>query len=342
MKNSNVAIVILNWNGQKFIEQFLPSVIQHSGDARVIIADNASTDRSIEFLKDQFPSVEIIQNESNGGFAKGYNDALKKVNSEFYLLLNSDVEVTENWLDELLLPMVDPKVAGCQPKVLSYHKKTHFEHAGASGGFIDKNYFPFCRGRMLTEAEEDFGQYNNSRDVFWTTGACMIIRSSLYHEVSGFDEDFFAHMEEIDLCWRLKRRGFKFKVAPKSVVYHVGGGTLPYSSPRKTFLNFRNNLFMITKNHQGLLLPKILMRLFIDGVAAMLFLLKGKFKQFGAIFKAHMAFYGKLRMFISKRKKEKTPKEIADLSGYFKGSILWNFYFKGIKKSSILNQRLFK
>lgn len=334
------AIVILNWNGKSFLETFLPTVISSSKGARVIVADNASTDDSVAFLNANFPTVEVIQNSSNGGFAKGYNDALKHVDAEFYVLLNSDIETTDNWLEPLLDCFSDERVAGCQPKVKSYQSKGDFEHAGAAGGCLDINYFPFCRGRILSTVEDDHAQYNGQQEIFWATGACMAIRSKCFHEAGGFDEDFFAHMEEIDLCWRLKRNNYRFLVAPKSVVYHVGGGTLPYNSPRKTFLNFRNSLFMLTKNHQGLLFPKLFWRMMIDGLAALSFLAKGEFKQFGAVFNAHMAFYGKLNTFLKKRKALKSTSTTFNSTGMFRGNLLWNYYVKGVKKYSDLNQRL--
>lgn len=339
---NETAIVILNWNGKDFLEQFLPSVIRTANGAQLIVADNASTDDSVAFLQKHFPEVRIIQNSSNGGFAKGYNEALKHVNAEYYVLLNSDIEPGENWLQPLLDVMKDESVAGCQPKVLSFHQKTHFEHAGASGGFIDNNYFPFCRGRILTSVEEDTGQYNSQQEVFWATGACLVIRAKCFHEVGGFDEDFFAHMEEIDLCWRLKRKNYRFIIEPKSVVYHVGGGTLPYNSPRKTFLNFRNSLFMLTKNHEGLLFPKLFWRMAIDALAAASFLAKGEFKQFGAVFKSHMAFYGKLGSFLKKRKALKKSSTTFNKTGLFKGNLLWNYYVKRVKNYSDLNKRLMK
>lgn len=337
---NRTAIVILNWNGKTFLEQFLPSVISHSKGARIIVADNASTDQSCEFLRTNFPNVELIQNTSNGGFAKGYNEALQLVDSEFYVLLNSDILLTENWLEPLLNVFQDEQVAGCQPKVLSYHDPKRFEHAGASGGFLDHNYFPFCRGRILTSVEEDHGQYNNQQEVFWSTGACLAIRAELFHKVGGFDEDFFAHMEEIDLCWRLKRMNYRFLIEPKSVVYHVGGGTLPYNSPRKAYLNFRNSLFMLTKNHQGILVPKLFWRMMIDGVAAISFLAKGEFRHFGAVFKAHISFYAQLRTFLKKRKAVKAMSTSFNSTGMFRGNILWNYYVKGVKKYSDLNKRL--
>ena len=324
------------------MEQFLPTVVSYAKGARVIVADNASTDDSCEFLRTNFPEVELIENASNGGFAKGYNEALQKVDAKYYVLLNSDIELTENWLEPLLEVLKDETVAGCQPKVLAYNEKSSFEHAGASGGFIDVNYFPFCRGRILTSVEKDEGQYNSRQEIFWSTGACLAIRADLFHKAGGFDEDFFAHMEEIDLCWRLKRMNYRFMVEPKSVVYHVGGGTLPYNSPRKTFLNFRNSLFMLTKNHQGLLFPKLFWRMVIDGVAALSFLAKGEVKHFAAVFKSHMSFYGKLGAFLKKRKELKKTSTTFNRVGMFRGNLLWNYYVKGVKHYSDLNKRLFE
>jgi GT2 family glycosyltransferase len=341
LEASEVAVVILNWNGKKYLEEFLPSVINHTPGARVIVADNASSDDSIPFLQTKFPSIEIIQNEHNGGFAKGYNEALKKVDSKYYVLLNSDIEVTENWLSPLMETMKDEKVAGCQPKVRSYHKKDYLEHAGAAGGFIDINYFPFCRGRIFETVEKDEQQYDYPLEVFWATGACLMIRSKSFHTAGGFDEDFFAHMEEIDLCWRIKLSGQKFMVAPSSTVFHVGGGTLPYSSPRKTYLNFRNSLFMIIKNHKGWLAPKLFWRLCIDGVGGFRFLMKGEFNQLSAVLKAHMSVYRNLNKFLRKRRVIQKDTENANLTGLFTGNILWNFYIKGVKHFTDLNQRLF-
>ena len=339
---NDVAVVILNWNGKSFLEQFLPNVIECSRGARIIVADNASTDNSIAFLKDNFSEVEIIQNASNGGFAKGYNDALKQVDTKYYLLLNSDIEVTPNWIEPLLKCMEDPTVSGVQPKVRSFHQKENFEHAGASGGFMDSNYFPFCRGRLFNEVEEDASQYDETTEIFWATGAALLIRSEVYHQHEGFDEDFFAHMEEIDLCWRIKRHGGRFMVVPESVVYHVGGGTLSYTSPRKVYLNFRNNLMMIVKNHEGLLLPKLYWRMSLDGLAAVRFLIGGEFKNFGAVFRSHMYLYANLRTLLKKRSVLKKTAKDFNQKGWYKGSIIWAFYGKKIRKFSDLNQRLFK
>lgn len=339
---NDVAVVILNWNGRSFLEQFLAKVIECSEGARIIVADNDSTDDSIPYLKEHFPSVEIIQNESNGGFAKGYNDALKKVDAKYYLLLNSDIEVTPNWITPLLDCMKYPSISGCQPKVRSFHKKELFEHAGASGGYMDTNYFPFCRGRIFNEVEEDQRQYDEPTEIFWATGAAMMIRSEVYHKHAGFDADFFAHMEEIDLCWRVKRHGGRFMVVPASTVYHVGGGTLSYDSPRKVYLNFRNNLMMLIKNHEGLLFPKLFWRMALDGVAAMRFLVGGQFKNFGAVFRSHMYQYTHLRTLLRKRSALKKTATTFNQKGWYKGNIIWAFYGKKVRRFSDLNQRLFK
>lgn len=336
-----VSIVILNWNGRKYLQQFLPSVIAHSGNARIILADNASTDDSVEYVKVHYPLIEIIVNESNGGFAKGYNDALKRIDSELYLLLNSDIEVTENWLEPLVEVMSDKSIAGCQPKILSHSQKDKFEHAGASGGFLDVHYYPFCRGRIFDSVESDIGQYDSVTEVFWASGAALMIRSDVFHKLGGFDESFFAHMEEIDLCWRAKKLGYTFYVAPKSVVYHVGGGTLSYFSPRKTYLNFRNSLYMIVKNHEGWLFPKLIIRMKIDGIAGIRFLTKGELKNFMAVIKAHFSMYANLSTLLHKRKQLKNTATKSTKIGSYTGSILWAYYFKGVKEFSKLNQRLF-
>lgn len=337
-----IAIVILNWNGKGFLEQFLPSVVNYSENARIILADNASNDDSITFVKENYPSIEIIINNENKGFAGGYNEALKHVDSKYYLLLNSDIEVSENWLNPLLESMNDPMVAGCQPKILSYQNKTMFEHAGASGGYLDKDYFPFCRGRIFDRFENDEGQYDGQTEVFWATGAALLIRSEVFHNAGGFDETFFAHMEEIDLCWRIKKLGYKFLVCPKSTIYHVGGGTLPYLSPRKTYLNFRNSLFMIVKNHEGMLFPKLFWRMSLDGIAGVRFFLRFEWKHLGAVFNAHMAMYKRLPSLLSQRKILRSTEHKFNPVGTYNGSILWARYFKGVTKFSQLNQRLFK
>ncbi len=346
---SEIAVVILNWNGEDFLKKFLPSVIANSGNATIIVADNLSTDNSVTFLRNNFPQVQIIQNSSNGGFAKGYNDALKnllvvsqvELNFKYYLLLNSDIEVTPNWLS----PMHDlleqnENIAACQPKILSYSDNSKFEHAGASGGFLDADYYPFCRGRIFSETEIDNGQYDNSTEIFWASGAAMFIRSKIFHQVGGFDEKFFAHMEEIDMCWRIKRLGYSFYVVPQSTVYHVGGGTLSYMSPRKTYLNFRNNLFMLIKNHRGILLFKIIKRMLLDTIGAIRFLTIGEFKNFFMVIKAHGSMYKNLPTLLKQRKSLKKTDTNMPLTGIYFGSLLWSHFINKINKFSDLNQHL--
>lgn len=341
---STTAIVILNWNGVDFLHQFLPSVTAYSVGYDIIVADNASTDDSIAFLQKNYPTIKIIINSSNGGFAKGYNDALSQLQGQYdyYLLLNSDIEVTNNWLQPLVETLdKNSSIAGVQPKVKSFHRKNYFEHAGAAGGMMDKNYYLFCRGRIFDTVEEDHGQYDYPTEVFWTSGACMLIRSSVFHELKGFDASFFAHMEEIDLCWRAKNQGFSFMIEPSSVVYHVGGGTLNYESPRKTFLNFRNSLYTIHKNHHGWLFGKMFYRLILDGIAGAKYALSFKFKHVGAIIKAHFAYYGQLSVLSKKRKELKSLRNNPTTSGLFRGSILFNYFVKGIKKFDQLDKKRF-
>lgn len=337
----DIAVVILNWNGKNYLEKFLSFVVSYSGDCRVILADNASTDDSVNFVKSNFPSVEIVINDQNGGFAKGYNDALKRIDAKYYLLLNSDIEVTPNWIDPLYKTIQEENIAGCQPKVLSYSNRTQFEHAGASGGYLDRNYFPFCRGRIFEKFEEDLGQYDNETEIFWATGAALLIKSELFHKVGGFDEAFFAHMEEIDLCWRIKKQGYSFKAVPSSTIFHVGGGTLPYLSPKKSYLNFRNSLFMIIRNHEGLLFPKLFYRMCLDGVAAIRFLIRGEFAQLGSVWNAHMATYKRMGTLLKQRKEIKKQTVQFNKSGLYNASILWARYFKKIEKFSDLNKRFF-
>jgi len=335
-----VAIVILNWNGKKLLEKFLPKVIEYSKDiAEVVIADNDSKDDSIEFLRTNYPEIRLILNHQNGGFAKGYNDALKHVDADYYILLNSDVEVTPRWIQPIISLMEgDKNLAACQPKMLSFKNKDMFEYAGAAGGFIDKWGYPFCQGRMFGNLEKDTGQYNNNCEVFWSTGACMFIRSEVFHLLNGFDEEFFAHMEEIDLCWRIRNAGYKVMYCPKSVVHHIGGGTLPKNNPRKTYLNFRNNLLMIYKNAPSNVLWKIcLLRLILDGVAGAKFLFEGNWKDCFAVTKAHFYFYRNYSNIKLKRKA--TIKSSLDNSGKFiyPGSIVMDYYLKRKKTFKSLN-----
>lgn len=338
-----VAVVILNYNGQNYLEKFLPTVIKYSQDATIYVADNCSTDNSIEFLKQNFPEIRLIENTENGGFAKGYNDALKRVKAQYYVLLNSDIEVTENWIQPCVKMLdSDEDIAALQPKVLAFNQKDKFEHAGAAGGFLDKDFYPFCQGRIFEATEFDKGQYNISREVFWATGACLFIRAEKYHDLGGLDEDFFAHMEEIDLCWRLKSRGNKIFYCADSTIYHVGGGTLNYQNPRKTYLNFRNSLFMMTKNYDGILFIKIFKRLFLDGLAAALFIIKFQFRHVGAVFNAHMSYYKQLGNFIRKRKVERKSKTHQVNTGCYKRSIVLRSFLFGKKSFQDLDPKNFR
>lgn len=322
-----IAVVILNWNGAKLLEQFLPSVVAFSEQATVYVADNASSDNSIEVIQMQFPSVKIIQNSGNFGFAKGYNEALQFVEEPYYALVNSDIEVTENWL----VPIIEifenePKTAIIQPKILDFKKKTHFEYAGAAGGFIDKLGYPFCRGRIFETIEADKNQYDDEIPIFWASGACFFIRKEVYRKLNGFDPDFFAHQEEIDLCWRAFNLGYQTKFTYKSTVYHVGGATLQQSNPKKTFLNFRNSLLMLVKNlPKNQLLPIIFMRLCLDGLAGIQFIFKGKPSHCWAIIKSHFAFYSVGSQFYKKRNQNQR-------SDYFKiNSIVYRYFVKNGK-----------
>lgn len=304
-----VAVVILNWNGKALLEQFLPSVTQFSTEANIYVADNASSDDSIDFLRNNYPEVKIIQNKENGGYAKGYNDALKHLSEEILILLNSDIEVTKDWLKPIFeVFSKDSKTAAVQPKILDFKNKSYFEYAGAAGGFIDEFGFPYCRGRIFETIEEDTGQYNDEIEIFWATGACLAIKNSVFKELGGFDEDFFAHQEEIDLCWRIKNLGYHIKYTAKSCVYHVGGATLDKMNPKKTYFNFRNSLFMLVKN-----LPKekmrkiVLQRMVLDGIAGLKFLFQGNFGHFLAVLKAHSSFYANFSK-MNKKRIEKTSK----------------------------------
>lgn len=322
-----IAVVILNWNGAKLLQQFLPSIMQYSENASIYVADNASTDDSIEVIKNEFPSVKIIQNTENFGFAKGYNNALKYVEEPFYALVNSDIEATENWLVPILETFENkPNVAIIQPKIMAYHNKEYFEYAGAAGGFIDKFGFPFCRGRILNTLEKDTNQYNEITEIFWASGACFFIRKKAFHLLNGFDEDFFAHQEEIDLCWRAHNKKLTIIYHPNSLVYHVGGATLSAGNPKKTYLNFRNSLSMLVKNlPKNQLFPILFIRLSIDGIASVAFLFQGKIKHAFAVLKAHFYFYKHLSHFLKKR-------DLVQRKKYYKTtSILYSYYVKGKK-----------
>ena len=286
---AKLAVVILNWNGRKYLEQFLPTLLKTLPDyAEAVVCDNASTDDSVAFMQEHFPQVRLLLNERNEGFARGYNLALQRVEAKYYCLLNSDIEVADGWIEPVIEQMdANEKIAAVQPKLLSFHHRDEFEYAGASGGFIDKYGYPFCRGRVFANVEKDEGQYDTVEDVFWATGAAMFVRSEVYHTMGGLDDDFFAHMEEIDFCWRIKNIGFKIKVNPASVVYHIGGGTLPKNNSLKTFLNFRNSLYLHIKNlPEERLVKTMVIRFFLDQVAAFSFLAQGHVKDFGAVYKA--------------------------------------------------------
>ena len=296
----------MNWNGRKLLEKFLPSVVQFSeSQADIYVADNNSSDDSIEFLLENYPQVEIVQNETNGGYAKGYNDALARINADVYALVNSDIEVTEGWLNPVIEEFKKNRKTGIvQPKLLDFKDKSKFEYAGAGGGFVDFMGYPFCRGRIFMELEKDKGQYDDSANIFWASGACFFIRSEIYHQLEGFDQDYFAHQEEIDLCWRVQNEGLEVRYVGGSSVYHVGGATLRESHPRKTFLNFRNSLFTIAKN-----VPKryvfivVLFRLLLDAVAGVKFVVELRPIHTWSIIKAHLSFYAHLPTMMRKRRK---------------------------------------
>lgn len=300
-----IAVVILNWNGILLLEKFLPSLLKYSAEATIYVADNASTDDSISFVKAFFPAVQIVKNDSNLGFADGYNQALKYIDAEIYALVNSDIEVTENWLQPIIKMFEsEPNTAIIQPKILDFKRKEYFEYAGAAGGFIDQYGYPYCRGRIFDALEKDIGQYDDHCQIFWASGACFFIRSQVYKDLNGFDGEFFAHQEEIDLCWRAFNKGNKIKYNSESVVYHIGGATLQQGNPKKTFLNFRNSLLMLTKNLPKEQLYKILLgRMLLDGIAGIQFLVQGKPKHFFAVLKAHWSFYGLFMAYYKKRNK---------------------------------------
>lgn len=331
------AVVILNWNGRKMLERFLPSVTAcTTGDATVIIADNGSTDDSLDFLRSHYPQLRIIQLDKNYGFAEGYNRALSQVEADFYVLLNDDVEVTPNWIDPVIAQMrQNTSTAICQPKLLMFDQRDTFEYAGGAGGFLDKYGYPFCRGRMFTSLEKDHGQYNDACPIFWASGAAMFVRAEVWKQLGGLDNDFFAHMEEIDFCWRAKNAGYQVEYCPQSVVYHVGGGTLPKSNPRKTYLNFRNNLALLYKNLPNNRLPWVLFcRIILDYVAAFKFLLERKPKEFSAVVEAHKAFYKWLPALKEKRKRLSQLKKV---SGLYPGRLLIDYYLLRKKKYSDLH-----
>ena len=334
---TSIAVVILNYNGEKLLRQFLPSVIERSAGAAVYVADNGSTDQSLSILRRDFPQVNVVTLDGNFGFCGGYNRALQQITADYYVLLNSDVEVTDGWL-EPLRTLLDqrPDIAAVQPKILSYRFRHLFEYAGAGGGFLDALGYPFCRGRVFDHVEEDHGQYDDERPVFWTSGACMMIRSAKFHEHKGFDEDLFAHMEEIDLCWKLNRSNNLMYYSGKSRVYHLGAGTLGYHHPQKTYLNFRNGLSLIFKHlGTGELMYKLPLRLVLDCVAAGFFLLRGEGKNAGSVFKAHRDFFRQLRKLRAKRAAIRRAYPTYSRQGILAGLVIVEYYVRKRKTFSI-------
>ena len=328
-----IAIAILNWNGVALLERYLPSVVNYSQDAEIYVIDNASTDGSVDFVKKEYPKVGIVQNTSNGGFAKGYNEGLKSIEADVYCLLNSDVEVSENWLKPIRdLFETNKKAAIVQPKILDLMRPDHFEYAGAAGGFIDQLGYPFCRGRIFQALEKDMGQYDDVHQIFWATGACMFIKSAIFWELGGFDEKYFAHQEEVDLCWRAQNKGHSVYYTGQSQVFHLGGSTLSNMNPKKTFLNFRNSLFTITKNlPRRKALPLIMVRLLLDGVAAFRFIYQFKFAHCFAILRAHLSFYMNFRAMYMKREKANFI-----LKYHATKSIVWSYFVNQVKNFNIL------
>ena len=334
------AIVILNWNGLSYLKMFLGTVIEHSisSDAFICVADNGSTDGSAEWVAENYKAVKLIRLEKNHGFAGGYNLAINQLDAKYFVLLNSDIEVTHGWLNPLISFMENnPDVASCQPKILSYHHKDHFEYAGAAGGFIDKYGYPFCRGRILDHIEKDTGQYDSQINIFWSSGACMIVAGDAWKKCGGFDAGFFAHMEEIDLCWRFNKAGYRVCYVSGSIVYHVGGGTLPYDSFFKLYLNFRNSLFLLYKNLPDNKLHKILLiRKLLDGFAAVIFLIKGNFNAVRSVWKAHRDFYKSIRELKLKRGLVKELEVKSIPTPVLNKCIIFEFYIKGNKTYSSL------
>jgi GT2 family glycosyltransferase len=338
------AIVILNWNGIGFLKKFLAVAEKNSSTSgsAIFVADNGSTDGSAEWVEENFISVKLIRLHKNYGFAGGYNLALQQIDAEYYILLNSDIEVTPGWTESMISFMdSNPDAAACQPKILSWKNRDIFEHAGAAGGYIDKYGFPFCRGRIFNYVESDSGQYDSVKEIFWSSGACMIMRASAWKECAGFDPDFFAHMEEIDLCWRFHRAGFRVYFVPGSVVFHVGGGSLPYSSPFKTYLNFRNNLFLLYKNlPQDKFHTTLFIRRLIDGLAVLLFIFTGKFAHVRSVWKAHMDYYRHLGV-LKKQRASATNLAKTDFSDIvLNKSVVFEFYIKGNKTYDTLKMNI--
>ena len=335
-----VAIVILNWNGRKYLEQFLPSVLENSPNCDVIVADNASSDDSVAFVRANFPAVKIIQNSGNLGFCEGYNQSLKQIEAKYYVLLNSDVQVTPGWITPVLnLLESDSQIAAVQPKIKAFHARNSLEYAGAGGGLIDNFGYPFCRGRLFDTLETDQGQYNDTTEIFWATGACMFVRAELFHKLGGLEPAFFAHMEEIDLCWRLQNAGYKIMYCGQSEVFHVGGGTLHKSNPRKTFLNFRNGLALLYKNlPANVFFSTLFIRVLLDWVSAFKFLLSGQTGDAEAIMKAHLEVFKHRKYWKQQRKLQPLKKDLNQLKGVYNGSIVWEYFALGRKTFAALSK----
>ncbi|MDW7690257.1 glycosyltransferase family 2 protein [Flammeovirgaceae bacterium SG7u.111] len=329
----DISVVILNYNTKQYLEQFLPLVKAYSEDAKIVVADNCSDDGSAAFIETHHPDVQLVNNPENLGFCAGYNYSLSLLENKYFLLLNSDIEVTPNWLEPMYeLMESDETIACCQPKIKSYSEKEKFEYAGAAGGMIDFLGYPFSRGRVFDELEVDKGQYEGSADIFWATGASLLIRADLFKSFKGFDEFFFAHMEEIDLCWRLKNAGYRVCYTSKSEVFHIGGGTLSKSSPRKTFFNFRNALVILVKNLPFFrLVPIMFIRLVLDGVAGLRFLMLGEGKHCWAIAKAHLSIYKNIFLLLQKRKMVEGKKSFLTFQEVCKKSIVWQHFVLGKK-----------
>lgn len=328
-----IAVVILNWNGRQLLEQFIPTVLKYTAGADIYVADNASTDDSVAFLRQSYPEVKIIRNKDNGGFARGYNEALRYVDADLLCLLNSDIEVTPEWLSPFRLAFThDETLAIAQPKIRDYRNREYFEYAGAAGGYIDMLGYPFCRGRIFQTLEKDEGQYNDTREIFWATGACMFIRKTIFDALGGFDEDYFAHQEEIDLCWRARNAGYRIVYIGESCVYHVGGATLDNMNPKKTFLNFRNSLFSLTKNvPSSYVIPLVFIRMLLDGIAGMRFIFQLRFSHCFAIIKAHLSYYYHLKNTIKKRGKGNKKGHY-----YVIKSVVWAYYIIHVRRYPIL------
>lgn len=340
----NVAVVILNWNGEKFLRQFLPGVVLYSRDeADVYVIDNASSDGSLSLLEKEFPEVKVIRLDYNYGFAGGYNRGLAQIENPVFVLLNSDLEVTQGWIPPVIAYMNSvPGMIACQPKILDFHRREWFEYAGAAGGYIDKDAYAFCAGRIFYEFEKDINQFSKNEEVFWASGASLFITRDAWNEVGGLDEDFFAHMEEIDLCWRLKNRGYRIGACRNSTVYHYGGGTLDRQSPFKTYLNFRNNLYMIVKNYRrSNLWLRLIRRMILDGLAGIRFLSEGKFSHFYSVLKAHYSFYVHLPLMCRKRRQEEPYCHNRNDIGMYRGSIIKHFFIHKKHRWHSLDRDLF-